>query len=66
MLQRDELCHPDFQALAKIQASEEAGLLAKPNVVGVALGYKYTGGKKTNQKALVALVETKLDKQMLG
>ncbi|WP_236076311.1 S1 family peptidase [Streptomyces coffeae] len=66
MLQRDELCHPDFQALAKIQASEEAGLLEKPNVVGVALGYKYTGGEKTNQKALVALVETKLDKQMLG
>lgn len=66
MLQRDELCHPDFQALAKVQAGEEEELLARPGVVGVALGYKYTEGKKTDEKSVVALVETKLSKELLS
>jgi hypothetical protein len=63
---RKDLIHGDFHSLAAVQASEQEALLAKPNVVGVALGYKHTGGKRTNQKALVALVETKLDRDFLN
>lgn len=66
MLQRNELCHPDFQSLAAIQATEEEELLSRPGVVGVALGYKYSEGKKTDEKSIVALVETKLSKELLG
>ncbi|MEU1465065.1 serine protease [Streptomyces sp. NPDC005727] len=65
-MQRKDLIHPEFRDLVEIQASEQEALLSKPNVVGVALGYKYVGGQRTDQKSLVALVETKLGEDMLG
>ncbi len=65
-MQRKDLITPAFRELADIQASEQEALLSKPNVVGVGLGYKYVGGQRTDQQALVALVETKLGKDLLA
>ena len=41
-------------------------LLEKPNVVGVGIGYKMVGGKKTNYMSLVAMVSKKLPKETLA
>ncbi len=49
----------DFVDLADVQDRYEEELLAKPNVVGVALGNKITGGEDTGEKAIAVLVETK-------
>jgi hypothetical protein len=45
--------------MLKAQAIFETQLLSKPNVVGVAVGYKESNGVITDQLAVVALVEAK-------
>lgn len=49
-----------IQQLLKIQAAFESQILAKPNVVGVAVGLKESHGVWTDEMALVALVQQKL------
>lgn len=44
----------------------EDELLAKPNVVGVAIGYRQTGGKITDSLSLVVLVSNKLPQSSLS
>lgn len=55
----------DYQELSQIQAGEEESLLARQNVVGVALGTKWRDGQDTGEKALTVLVDTKLPESML-
>lgn len=55
----------DFLSLASVQAAEEEALLNRQNVVGVALGTKWSGGRDTGEKAITVLVDTKLPHEML-
>jgi hypothetical protein len=55
-----------MQQLLQVQASFESQILAKPNVVGVAVGLKESEGKWTNDMALVALVQKKLPMAQLS
>ena len=48
-----------FQRMLQAQNVFQMELLKKRNVVGVALGYKETGGVITDQPAVVVLVQTK-------
>lgn len=55
-------------AVEKAQAVKqmyEHALLAKPNVIGVGVGLKRRGGKRTNEVGLVVMVERKLPKSLL-
>lgn len=51
---------PSFQQFLQAQASFESQILAKPNVVGVAVGLKEHEGHWTDTMALVVLVQQKL------
>lgn len=53
-------CMPSFQQFLQAQASFESQILAKPNVVGVAVGLKEAEGIWTDTMALVVLVQQKL------
>ncbi|MFC3449291.1 serine protease [Amycolatopsis speibonae] len=55
----------DFLSLASVQASEESALLDRQNVVGVALGTKWSNGTDTGEKAITVLVDTKLPHELL-
>ncbi|WP_083255258.1 hypothetical protein [Amycolatopsis orientalis] len=55
----------EFLSLASVQAAEEDALLGRQNVVGVALGTKWTGGRDTGEKAITVLVDTKMPHEML-
>lgn len=50
---------PIIQRMLQAQAVFETLLLSKPNVVGVAVGYKESHGHMTDQLAVVALVQAK-------
>ncbi|HEX6682781.1 MAG TPA: hypothetical protein VF062_08300 [Candidatus Limnocylindrales bacterium] len=51
----------EFQDLARGQVVAEQDLMALPNVVGVALGEKSVGGVSTGERAIVVLVDHKID-----
>lgn len=53
-------------SLAKIQAENEMDLLELPNVVGVALGNKFSKEEDTGKPCITALVSAKLDRSMLA
>ena len=44
----------------------EDELLSKPNVVGVAIGYRQTGGQTTDTLALVVMVTNKVPQNTLN
>ena len=48
-----------FQRIIQAQAQAQAELLRKPNVVGVAVGYKESSGVISDEPAVVVLVEQK-------
>ncbi|MDZ7270298.1 MAG: S1 family peptidase [candidate division KSB1 bacterium] len=50
----------------RVKAKHEKALLRKKNVVGVGIGYKEVGGRKTEQLSLVVLVEKKLPEAELA
>jgi hypothetical protein len=56
----------DYQHLAGVQREHERGLLAKPNVVGVAIGHKHVGGEDTERLCILALVSTKVPRELLA
>ncbi|MGH3664704.1 MAG: serine protease [Egibacteraceae bacterium] len=56
----------EFTDLANVQASNQAELLDKEHVVGVALGHKVRGGEDTGERALTVLVDAKLDGELLA
>lgn len=49
----------DSQEIKKVKARVEKDLLSRPGVTGVDIGYKYVGGKKTDQIAIRVLVAKK-------
>ncbi len=48
-----------LQRILQVQAAFEGALLAKKNVIGVAVGFKESGGLVTDQLAVIALVNEK-------
>lgn len=54
-----------YRDLAETQARNQARLLDKEHVVGVACGTKITGGEDAGEQALTVLVDTKLPREML-
>ena len=55
----------EFLELTEVQARYENELLARQNVVGVALGYKLTADADTGERAVTVLVETKMNEELL-
>lgn len=51
--------------VAQVKEATKHDILAKPNVVGVGIGYKETGGRVTDQLSVVALVRDKVPKAAL-
>lgn len=62
----EQIIPKEFAPLAEVQVKEEEALLERAGVVGVALGHKYTDGKDTGKRALIALVDSKIPKDMLS
>jgi hypothetical protein len=57
----------ESKKLADVQAEHEEALLARQNVVGVALGNKITEAKgDTGEQVITVLVESKLDEDLLS
>lgn len=57
---------PIMEKLNEAHAAHSAELMNKPNVVGVAIGYKQINGKTTNKLCLVVMVTQKLPKSQLA
>jgi len=55
----------DFEDIARTQQTVQDELLSMPHVVGVALGQKLVGGQVTSDRAIVVLVEDKVDEATL-
>jgi hypothetical protein len=49
----------DLEGIRQIKAAREDALLALPGVVGVDIGFKEVGGRRTDEVAIRVLVETK-------
>jgi hypothetical protein len=54
------------EQLRRVKERHKEAILAKPNVVGVGLGYKVRGKHKTDELSVVALVRQKLPKAGLA
>jgi hypothetical protein len=55
----------EFEELGRSQSMAQDALMRLPNVVGVALGQQSVGGVYTGQRAIVVLVEQKIDASAL-
>jgi hypothetical protein len=66
MLRIEQTIPEAYQELVAVQADAEQELLARENVVGVALGTKWTKGRDTGKKAITVLVESKMDEELLS
>jgi hypothetical protein len=53
------------QDVARVKEEHKDKILAKPNVVGVGVGYKVSGGTKTSEISIVALVRQKVPRAAL-
>lgn len=51
-----------IEEIRKVLAAERATLMEKPNVVATGIGYKITGGQKTDELSIVCSVDTKVPK----
>ena len=56
----------EFTTVAESKTSAEESLLAKENVVGVAVGYKITGGEQTDKPSVMVLVSQKMPMELLN
>ena len=52
---------PDLEAVRSIKASAEEQLMTLPGVTGVSVGYKYVGGRRTQQVSIRVYVTRKRD-----
>jgi hypothetical protein len=59
--QRRELMPQDLDKIRQIKEAAEADLLKRPGVTGVDVGYKYVGGKKTEEIVIRVHVAEKKD-----
>ncbi len=55
-----------MEEVKKAASRRRAMLLALPNVVGVGVGYKQTGGERTSKPAVVVMVKKKVSKDELA
>jgi hypothetical protein len=55
----------EYLSLAETQNVEQNSLLARQNVVGVAISHKVKNGKETGDPCLTVYVESKLDKRLI-
>ncbi len=56
----------DVQQISGVRQSAQKHLLKKTNVIGVGVGFKETGGKRTADLSLSVLVQEKVDLQSLS
>ena len=56
----------EFLPLVEVQLAAQDGLLNRPNVVGVALGHKYSKGINTGERSISVLVHRKVDARYLA
>lgn len=56
----------DVQQISGVRQSAQKHLLKKSNVIGVGVGFKETGGKRTADLSLSVLVQEKVDLQSLS
>ncbi|MGD8908580.1 MAG: hypothetical protein PVI92_04470 [Chromatiales bacterium] len=56
----------EMAGLTKVQSEKESAILDLPNVVGVALGNKFTKEEDTGKPCITAFVSAKLDRSMLS
>lgn len=54
------------QRILEVKKAHEEELLAKPNVVGVGVGFRRVGGEATHTPALVVMVSQKLPPALLN
>lgn len=57
---------PEFAQIQQARDLHKAALLGKPNVVGVGVSYKSTGGQNTGELSVAVLVQSKLPKAALS
>ncbi len=62
----NEQKQPTIERVRAVKSAHEADLMSRANVVGVGIGYRYRGGKRTEQVALVVMVEQKVDQRTLN
>lgn len=56
----------DHDPVVQVKERHAAGLLARPNVVGVGVGYKTVGAERAGPLSVVALVHTKMPRAALS
>ncbi len=56
----------DLNNIRKLLPQAVKGLIEKPNVVAVGIGYKTVGGQKTDRLGIICSVETKIPADRLG
>lgn len=56
----------ETERVMAIKSAHEQRLLAKPNVVGVGVGFRQKGGRPTRQVALVVMVRQKVPEGQLA
>jgi len=56
----------DHDPVVEVKERHTAGLLARPNVVGVGVGYKTVGNERAGPLSVVALVHTKMPRAALS
>lgn len=55
-----------LEEIRKVKAAYERELMSKPNVVGLGIGYRQRGGLRTDDMALVVMVEKKVPAAQLA
>ena len=50
-----------YSEMRKIKENSETGILSRPGLTGMDIGYKYVGGKKTDDLVIRVFVENKKD-----
>ena len=56
----------EFQRALAIKRAYESELMAKPNVVGIGVGFRQRRGETTSEVALVVMVREKLPRAQLA
>ena len=61
-----QVVRTEFLPLVETQVKYQDALLGRPNVVGVGLGHRYSGGINTGERAITVLVHRKVDARYLA
>ncbi|GAA0229159.1 serine protease [Cryptosporangium japonicum] len=61
-----QVVRTEFLPLVETQTKYQDALLGRPNVVGVGLGHRYSGGINTGERAITVLVHRKVDARYLA